>query len=500
MTNGELVFGDNLVGGGFVGPGTVTDAEKAKGEYMFASAFGTTIGEDGLDPGRTYYYLINIPAGPGRKPYQDTDKFTMRGERTTVRVVWERVLILDDSDDLSTGEVNLWFWANFGQPGAKFSGYSNGDVDSGRGYDIGESITIENAPNILSLSASGRDDDSNAFNSNFVEAGVPSPLNGPADKGAADENVAKSDFDLTKSPGTNVTVPFVLNALPGGSLNFTIFGRLEITRGPGEQLGTASSRLETSDEAGSIRPQGRVRLPDGTPRRPPLPICEAARQARERNSPAAPGLEARCRAEGGLRPQGRVQLPQGSTRNSPMPICNAARQARARNSPAAPGLEAKCLTINKGDAIANQDPLAVELSSQQPDDRARDGFNFGMALAEGQTAPGPGKDRACANLSSREEQDGCRAAVQFSVERNRNAVLARRGAAIVETDPEVAEFRNANTDVFYRLGFDIGLAASEGHTLPGPGKDKIRDSLAPALRAGFIAAVGFTLERNRLRR
>ena len=32
---------------------------------------------------------------------------------------------------------------------------------------------------------------------------------------------------------------------------------------------------------------------------PPLPICEAARQAAARNSPAAPGLEAQCRAAGG---------------------------------------------------------------------------------------------------------------------------------------------------------------------------------------------------------
>jgi hypothetical protein len=31
----------------------------------------------------------------------------------------------------------------------------------------------------------------------------------------------------------------------------------------------------------------------------PVPICDAARQARARNSPAAPGLEAQCLAAGG---------------------------------------------------------------------------------------------------------------------------------------------------------------------------------------------------------
>lgn len=49
----------------------------------------------------------------------------------------------------------------------------------------------------------------------------------------------------------------------------------------------------------SVKPQGRVKSPPGTTLKPPPSICEAARQARARNSPAAPGLEAKCAAEGG---------------------------------------------------------------------------------------------------------------------------------------------------------------------------------------------------------
>jgi hypothetical protein len=149
----------------------------------------------------------------------------------------------------------------------------------------------------------------------------------------------------------------------------------------------------------------------------------------------------------------------------------------------------------RGEVIANEDPLAVELRNQQSE-RGRRGFDIGMGVAEGQTLPGPGKDRICASLPV-VEQAGCSSAVSFSVERNRNAVLASRGAAIASADPGVAAARNATRNVFYRLGFDIGLAASEGQTLPGPGKDRIRDSLLPALREGFTAAVSFTLERNR---
>ena len=44
-----------------------------------------------------------------------------------------------------------------------------------------------------------------------------------------------------------------------------------------------------------LKAQGRVKLPGGTGS-PPISICEAAEQARLRNSPAAPGLEAQCNA------------------------------------------------------------------------------------------------------------------------------------------------------------------------------------------------------------
>ncbi len=158
----------------------------------------------------------------------------------------------------------------------------------------------------------------------------------------------------------------------------------------------------------------------------------------------------------------------------------------------------------RGEGIANADPLASELRNQQPEGPIRRGFDIGMGIAEGNTLPGPGKDRICASLplgsiwETKTQPQACALAVQFSVDRNRYVDLAKRGTAIAMTDPVVAAARNATRDVFYRLGFDIGLGAAEGQTLPGPGKDKIRDSLQRSTtREGFSAAVSFTLERNR---
>jgi len=136
-----------------------------------------------------------------------------------------------------------------------------------------------------------------------------------------------------------------------------------------ERTGTTSSALKTSPAPEPVKAQGRVTLPPGTPASPPVSICERARVARERNSPAAPGLEQSCLAA-------------------------------------------------KGEAIANQDPLAVRLRNQQPNDSARRGFHIGIAITGEDTLPGPGKDRVCASLPPA-ELGGCRIGVSFAIERNR---------------------------------------------------------------------------------
>jgi hypothetical protein len=197
-------------------------------------------------------------------------------------------------------------------------------------------------------------------------------------------------------------------------------------------------------------------------------------------------------------------LPQAATPIPPKPMCEAWEAARARNSPAAPGLEQQCHAqwAARGVAIENQYPWAAELRSQQPNDSARRGFDIGMAAAEGQTAPGPGKQRLHDALSPA-EQEGYSIAVSYSLMWNRNlektgiAELAARGAELASADPWAAGLRNQQPDAAARRGFDIGMAAAEGQTAPGPGKQKIHDSLSPDEQEGFRLAVSYSLTKNK---
>lgn len=76
--------------------------------------------------------------------------------------------------------------------------------------------------------------------------------------------------------------------------------------------------------------------------------------------------------------------------------------------------------------------------------------------------------------------------------------LAVKGAALAQADPLAAELRKREPTDASRRGFDIGMAAAEGQTLTGPGKEKFRDTLLLEERPGFSTAVAFSVERNRL--
>lgn len=200
---------------------------------------------------------------------------------------------------------------------------------------------------------------------------------------------------------------------------------------------------------------------------------------------------------------GRVDAPFGSG-DPPRPVCDVAQEARARNNSAAPGLEAQCRAVlaSRGEAIANRDPLSAELRRRASNDPSRRGFDIGMAAAEGNTEPGPGK-QAIHNALSGIEQSAYDAAVSFSLQRNRNAKFAATGAAIAGNDPIVAQARTIDRDVFYWLGFDIATGifgdpalGAAGNTAVGPGSLGIRNALSADAQRGFNAAVALHLSRN----
>ncbi len=296
-------------------------------------------------------------------------------------------------------------------------------------------------------------------------------------------------------------------------------------------------------DANAVDAGARVRLPGGSTG-PSIPICEAARQAKARNSPAAPGLQNQCDFERasldleGLRlkgieitmnepeykeamllqreitsqigfqiglgaADGQTQLGPGKQRiHDALPpeaqegFNAAVTYSLLRNRRKIDDLAAKGFLLSTGS------PLTTSLRNKLGENKARRGFDIGLAVVEGNGALPPEIAKIRGNLTP-EEQKGFDAAISFSATRDKERTadaagdLVPRGKILTSEDPLAVEYRRQQPNAEAQRGFEIGMAAAEGQTLPGPGKDKIRGSLRVSEQVGFDAAVAFSLERNR---
>lgn len=196
------------------------------------------VNNEQLEAGTTYYYIINVfndnQNDPRRKREQQTGAFSTFTQ--SVRVVWEKILILDDSDDDSAGEVSIWGWANYGSPGQQafvINDLGDNSAADGQAFPLDHAADIENAPNDLALSVSGIEDDRGPFSNIARGDGIGEPLGGPSSDTNFTRNVARDTLDLTRfpsEPGETRSYQFKLASMPGGKLGFEIYGHFEITR------------------------------------------------------------------------------------------------------------------------------------------------------------------------------------------------------------------------------------------------------------------------------
>jgi len=260
--------------------------------------------------------------------------------------------------------------------------------------------------------------------------------------------------------------------------------------------------------------------PPSKPGSTSVSTCEAAKAARARQSPAAANLEAQCRVQTPVSSIGRSaeSSPAGG---APESICDRAASARDRKSLAAASLEAQCRQLGghvpepasggpanledlmaKGEAMAGNNALAAELRARQTAGPIRQGFDIGLAVTDGDTAWGPGKQKALESLSP-PQQEGFKLAASLAMDQNRHAELAKIGAALAEGDPPLARARARETDPRFHLGFDIASGlfgdpalGATGNTASGPGSLRIRDALSAVAQRGFNASMQLHLSRR----
>jgi hypothetical protein len=282
-----------------------------------------------------------------------------------------------------------------------------------------------------------------------------------------------------------------------------------------------------SSEPEPVKALGRVNTGSTLPTGGEAPICSRAHDARARNSPAAPSLEAQCNVANAqiianekavnaeIAANEKNDLAPGAS-GVPISICDAAQTALNHAAPEAADLVAKCHAsgggqnlvseaaqyASSGRTIAEGDALIASGQGQQPAGAARRGFDIGIAVTGSDTAWGPGKQRILDSLTPT-EQEGFKVAASFVLDRNRNAQFAKTGAAIAAADPIVQQARIREQDFRYWLGFDIASGVfgdpalgAQGNKATGPGSERIRNGLSAPAQRGYNASTQLHLSRS----
>ncbi len=175
---------------------------------------------------------------------------------------------------------------------------------------------------------------------------------------------------------------------------------------------------------------------------------------------------------------GRVQA---TTPAVAMSICDRAKDARARNSPEAAALEAQCKApaqlTGPPKVLGRTGTPSANAGSVPICDQAQDALARNSPVAP--------------QLVARCRAIGGGEGMPLTPDE-----LAAKGQTMASQDVLVAELRKRQP-VGNQRGFDIGIAAAEGDTVWGPGKQKILASLNAPQQEGFKVGVSFSMDRNR---
>lgn len=159
----------------------------------------------------------------------------------SLRVVFDKIRVIDDSDDIGKGEMIFLFQIGSLQPGAqirvpnKFSeekmyggGRGSYKWGSGETHGIGVVLGISRPTNSLLVEVGGADDD------RFTGSVPNSSTSLETRHSGGDDHLgfATGTFDLTKFSGQKVSVPFSVITAGADSLKFEVSGRIEFTRMP----------------------------------------------------------------------------------------------------------------------------------------------------------------------------------------------------------------------------------------------------------------------------
>jgi hypothetical protein len=206
--------------------GDLANVESATFRLGYTTDWSAPLGH--LRAGTLFHYLLKVKPQSGW-PY--TKKGTFRTHKRRVVVSFEKVHMTDDSDDLSNCDCAFGFDAQ-GAPSIFYSG----GVASGTNVHPGKSVTVDDAPPVMSLKAIGWDDDEDdwvpvgPFIALLLNKCAPLQMTGSScdGDGAKGSTTIDTDFSGLTSEGEKGGGTFQISA-NGLSLKFQVSGSYAVS-------------------------------------------------------------------------------------------------------------------------------------------------------------------------------------------------------------------------------------------------------------------------------
>jgi hypothetical protein len=189
---------------------------------------GTTVNYMNLKPDTQYHYMVTTKDSSGTYG-KKTGTLTTKKRR--IKVTFDDIKIVDDSDDLSAGDLVFELWVN-GQGGSngrgKFWPSDPGDdwATTGETVHPNTSITVNDAPETLKIELKAWDDDDDPNFGSPGYAGQVAPGVGPEDYetsyGSTTETIS------AKGLGEEFSSDFAFSAY-GSSLKVKVWGTYSVS-------------------------------------------------------------------------------------------------------------------------------------------------------------------------------------------------------------------------------------------------------------------------------
>jgi hypothetical protein len=191
----------------------------------------------GIAPATRYYYLIRTTSQNGLRAHASGELTTLR---RFAKVTVERIYVIDDSDELSDGELSFSLHLEGGsaKPGGASLLIGDGDdgyeVGSGATIQVNKAFEVETSADGVELNSTGFDDDAQPFLAVMFlgpSCRWDQPFVGTYSDDACDRSGATRSFSGLgpEGPGLEAyTVDDFQHSVLGESLRFRVHGRLDV--------------------------------------------------------------------------------------------------------------------------------------------------------------------------------------------------------------------------------------------------------------------------------